>query len=585
MITFIANHLWQSTVCLVLAALLVRMLGHRAAQWRYRVWLAASLKFLLPFAVLTALGARLPLPGMAPTPTVTVSVAMQAVGEPFGASPDASSPSLAVLARLAALLPPGRTVSFALFGVWSVGTIALIWVRARRRRHLRRLIASSLPVTFGREWTLMEQVRGGLGVRSRVALRLSPAFLEPGVVGVFSPTILWPAALSERLTDEEMAAIFAHELIHVRRRDNLAAAVHDALKTIFWFHPLLWWLESRLLEDRERACDEAVVQLGSEPPTYARSILKVCNFCLQSPLPSVAGVTGANLKQRVEDIMSAQPARPLNVIHRVALGLVVAAVLAGPVVVGAQTGTGHVSGVVTDQSGAPVPGVEVAAVPVDAQAAQKAITDETGRYALDLPPAQYELQARKNGFRVTRAALFVNRGADVQRDLQLNVGGITESVSVGSQAGSNDGRTAADYLELAKQYYEQGKFVEAQRATWAALERLRTASTQAPQPAADPAAGPGPVRVGGDIRPPAKVRHVDPVYPVEAKLAGVSGIVIVDATVGVDGSVRDARVLRGNPMLSEAALGAVQQWVFTPTLVSGAPVEVMMTVTINFTLQ
>jgi TonB family protein len=186
---------------------------------------------------------------------------------------------------------------------------------------------------------------------------------------------------------------------------------------------------------------------------------------------------------------------------------------------------------------------------------------------------------------VTRAALFVNRGAEVQRDLQLSVGGITESVQVGSQAGAGDGRTAADYLELAKQYYEQGKFVEAQRATWAALERLRTASTQAPQPAADPAAGAGPVRVGGDIRPPTKVRHVDPVYPARAREAGVGGIVIIDATVGVDGSIRDARILRGQALLNQAALDAVSQWVFTPTLLNGAPVEVMMTVTINFTLQ
>lgn len=94
-----------------------------------------------------------------------------------------------------------------------------------------------------------------------------------------------------------------------------------------------------------------------------------------------------------------------------------------------------------------------------------------------------------------------------------------------------------------------------------------------------------PLPVGGRIKEPSKLRHVPPVYPVIAQQARVAGVVIIEATIGVDGRVQQARVLRSKPLLDEAALAAVRQWVFTPTLLNGAPVPVIMTVTVHFTLR
>jgi TonB family protein len=93
-----------------------------------------------------------------------------------------------------------------------------------------------------------------------------------------------------------------------------------------------------------------------------------------------------------------------------------------------------------------------------------------------------------------------------------------------------------------------------------------------------------PVRVGGNIKPPVKTRDVRPVYPDAALGARVAGIVILEANIGTDGAVIDARVLRGVPMLNDAALEAVKQWQYEPTLLNGVPVPVIMTVTVNFTL-
>ena len=107
------------------------------------------------------------------------------------------------------------------------------------------------------------------------------------------------------------------------------------------------------------------------------------------------------------------------------------------------------------------------------------------------------------------------------------------------------------------------------------------------EPVAPPRPSPPvePVRVGGTIRPPLKVQDVAPVYSAVAMAARIEGIVILEATIGIDGQVVNARVLRSVPFLDQAALDAVRQWQFTPTLLNGVPVPVLMTVTVRFTLK
>jgi protein TonB len=94
----------------------------------------------------------------------------------------------------------------------------------------------------------------------------------------------------------------------------------------------------------------------------------------------------------------------------------------------------------------------------------------------------------------------------------------------------------------------------------------------------------GPLRVGGNIKPPTKTRHVDPAYPPEAQANQVSGVVILDVTIDDAGHVADTRILRSVPLLDAAAIDAVKQWEFVPTLLNGKPVAITMTVTVQFSL-
>jgi beta-lactamase regulating signal transducer with metallopeptidase domain len=139
-----------------------------------------------------------------------------------------------------------------------------------------------------------------LRLQAAVEIRSSPVLLEPGIVGWFHPLLLLPEGITDHLSPRQLDAVLAHELCHIRRRDNLTATIHMIVEAFFWFHPLVWWIGARLVEEREQACDEAVLRDGNEPQDYAKGILNVCKRYLESPLPCVSGVTGSDLKKESE---------------------------------------------------------------------------------------------------------------------------------------------------------------------------------------------------------------------------------------------------------------------------------------------
>ena len=114
----------------------------------------------------------------------------------------------------------------------------------------------------------------------------------------------------------------------------MTATIHIVVKALCWFHPLVWWLDGRLHEERERACDEAVVSRGIDSGVYAEGLLGVCRYYLESPVLSVAGVTGGNLTQRIERIMAYRVARRLSAPQRMLLHALSLAMVLGPFLFG-----------------------------------------------------------------------------------------------------------------------------------------------------------------------------------------------------------------------------------------------------------
>jgi bla regulator protein blaR1 len=326
----LGNHLWQSTLVALIAGLLALALRKYSARARYGLWWAASLKFLIPFSLLVELGRRLTW-----TRHSTQSVspgfyfAIDQISQPFSQSAlgvsSAHTPS--IVPTLTPFLPY-LTVP------WLCGFFAVLLLWTARWHRISCAMRSSVPLRDGREVQALRRVERIGGLRNPIPFRLSHTSLEPGIFGIARPTLIWPDGISRRLDEAQLEAILAHEVWHVRRRDNLSAALHMLVEAVFWFYPLVWWLGARLVEERERACDEEVVALGSDRQVYAESILKVCEFCLGSPLPCISGVTGADLKRRMVHIMNDRILHNLGLARKLLLTVAAALAIALPVTFG-----------------------------------------------------------------------------------------------------------------------------------------------------------------------------------------------------------------------------------------------------------
>jgi beta-lactamase regulating signal transducer with metallopeptidase domain len=301
----ILDHLWQSTLFAAGIGLLAAMVRDGAARMRFWLWFAASMKFLVPFAALAAAGSHLLRP-LAAAPSLAALSAMQPAAEPFAAA----APVLPATAHAG--------LSLLLVALWAGGSAIVLGVWLMRWTGLRRSLrgAADLPVA------------------APVPVKSSAALLEPGLVGIWRPVILLPEGVFERISPAEMAALLAHEQCHLTRRDNLMAALHMMVAALFWFHPLVWWIGTRLVEHRERACDEAVLAAGHDPKVYAGGILKICRFHLQSPLACASALAGADLKTRVAAIMANHPVAPLGGARKSGLATAAAAAVLLPLIAG-----------------------------------------------------------------------------------------------------------------------------------------------------------------------------------------------------------------------------------------------------------
>lgn len=338
----LGKHLWQSTVFALAVALLVLMMRKHQARVRYWLWMAASMKFLLPFSLLVAIGGRLAwLHGTGVN--TGLYYAIEEIRVIAGETSGFAFP-LHLLPTLAA--------------VWLCGLAVVVSTWCWRWRKISSALRDAVPLREGREAEALRRMEQIGGIR-RIEMVQSRASLEPGIFGIVRPILLWPEGISARLGDAHLEAIFAHEVWHVRRRDNLAAAIHMVVEALFWFHPLVWWLGNRLVEERERACDEEVLRLGNGREIYAESILKVCEFYVASPLACMSGVAGADLKKRMVHIMTNSRLRKLDFGRKLLLVAAGLAAVAAPVVMGLVSATpGRAAAQATAEPVQVAPGVE-----------------------------------------------------------------------------------------------------------------------------------------------------------------------------------------------------------------------------------
>jgi uncharacterized protein (TIGR03435 family) len=326
--------------------------------------LAASLKFLVPFSMLTALGSQIA--WSAPERTIAPYFsAVQVIAAPAAVS---EAPAQMVTYTSA---PAGGPSNWLLV-IWAVGAAALAVRWFVRWNAARAVVSAASPAqaapaqvaparasavaatavsaaapaaasataiaatapSAAASVTAVPAALAPAQIDAPFPIRITATRIEPGVFGIFRPTLLLPANIFESLQPQQLQALIAHEAAHVVRRDNLTAAFHSTVEILFWFHPLVWWIGSRLVAERERACDEAVIRAGKDRNAYAHTLLSVCRLYLGAPVVSASGANGGHLQTRIEAIMNAPMVTQLGAARRTLLAAAAVLAVAAPVAFG-----------------------------------------------------------------------------------------------------------------------------------------------------------------------------------------------------------------------------------------------------------
>jgi bla regulator protein blaR1 len=214
--------------------------------------------------------------------------------------------------------------------LWMIAVVVALWGAGAA------LIVARWAVQFWRLSGLRRDAQPAgahRGVPVLSSRRMHDERVEPGVIGIWRQVILIPDGIAATLTPSQLVAVLDHEWQHARRRDNLWGFIHTLAQGLFWFHPLVWVIGRRLTDERELACDAAVLETA-DPDDYAEGILSVVKFYWRRAPGFSTGITSADLKARMELIVRNERPTPLGAAGRWVLAATLSAVVAAPVLTG-----------------------------------------------------------------------------------------------------------------------------------------------------------------------------------------------------------------------------------------------------------
>jgi TonB family protein len=511
MSAFLMDQALRATLLLIAAYLAVFAMRRASASARRFVWIAAAV-CLLSMPVLSLFLPPIGASRMVAAPSVVAATV---------------SPTRTLVIPVASRFPASKTPWIPM--VWAAGALAVLLRLGAGMLRLAWLKRSARPIEPAGNVTCLES--------DRVTMPLT--------CGVFRPVILLPAG-HRAWPAERLRLVRAHELVHVQQRDCLFQIVMQIACALHWFNPLVWMAAARLRIERERACDDGVLRLGIDGPSYAGHLLELVRTLQPgaAPLLSVAMAHQSKLESRLLALLDAKINRK-GLSRKAALVTVLSAVgLLLPIsAVRGQTqgARGTISGVVYDASGAVIPFVTVLATNLDAGTKETAIANAAGEYSLtSIPTGHYTVEVSSRGFKLHHSDVILTANDQPHLDINMDLGSLSEKVEVFGKK---------------------------------------------PAALVPHAAVPHRIRVGGNVIAAELVSKVAPIYPEYAQAKGIEGPVLLEAVISTDGTILSLKVVNtADADLARAATTAVQQWHYQPTLLNGQPVEVVTTITVNFRL-
>jgi len=507
------------------------------------------------------------------------------------------------------------TLALILFGAGVTIRFAMLGLGLSRLRGYRRN-SRFAPGAF-------ENLQRRIGVFAD--MQVSAEVSGPVTFGLLRPVILLP---EDCLRNESIAC---HELVHVRRRDWLFTVVEECVLSIFWFHPAMWWLVSQIQLAREETVDREVVAILNSREQYLESLLALAAARAGFDLaPASPFLRKRHLRKRVASLLKEVSMSKLRLNSSLA-AFVVALALIGWLSVrsfplqAAPQDKIDAPGVTVHQAAIAVLHRAPVVYPKDALAKgiQGAVNvevslNESGEVS-DARVLSGPEELRNATLQSALQWHFAN-DAHVAMKTQITVDfHMPEGVNVGIARTATPGLPGDDGAAVERinvnvpeslrekvqsnlslhvgDHVTQSSLAELSAAMAAVDEHLQvtvqrlgeskgtsiTIALANAAPAASPA-GPGKIRVGGNVQAANLIQKVAPVYPPEAKAARIQGVVRFMATIGKDGSIEDLQLVTGHPLLVESAREAVSQWRYKTTLLNGNPVEVVTQIDVNYTL-
>lgn len=525
-IAFLWDAAVKATVILAAAGLLTVVMRRGSAAARYFIWTCA-LAAVLTVPAITPLLSRwdvhVKTPALA-SAARQVSIAEAVPDGTWDAQPAHGKRTIAwpVMIWLA-----GVTILLARVGV---GHLRLA-LSLRRAREVR-----------ASEWiAAREAASERIGLRRAIKLRRSGETDVPLTGGVLATSVVLPEA-SVEWDSGRRHVVLLHELTHARRRDPLLWLMAQVAVALYWFHPLAWLAAACFRREQERSCDDAVVRAGAEQSAYAEHLVDLARAVAHAGAYAAAlGMAAtSDLEQRVRALLDTRAKR--NGLSRRVCWTAAAAVLAAIIPLAALHGqasqpAASLSGTVYDASGAVVPDVLIL-LKNSTEHQEAARANAAGEYTFwGLPAGSYTLEVRAHGFAEFQKAIVLPAE---RANITLAIGQVTEAVEVVGKA-------------------------------------PRPQETGVPRR----------IRVGGNVQATKLVSMTKPVYPPGAEAAGIEGTVLLRAVISIKGDLLGLSVINQSVdgELANAAMDAVKQWHYDPTLLNGAPVEVVTTIAVTFRLE
>ncbi len=514
----------------------VSLAKSRSADFRHRLW-ALTLASTLLLPILTAIT-----PHWRP---VLISRAIGQAARPVARPATSSAITSTVVNAIPARLSPATLIGF----VWLAGG-AVMLLRLARGLIVLLCIGAQNCTILHNAWmfgTIDAAKRFGISKPVRLLESRKPRSM-PLTWGFFRPAILLPPEAQDWDADRRNLVLL-HELAHIARADWPVQILAELARAIYWFHPLIWIAAGRLRQESEQAADDAVLNAGVSPTDYAAQLLDLArNLRTADPAWSTALAVArtTNLERRFTAMLNpslnrrraSRPAALFTTVAALALLLPIAA-LQSP----AQDRAGRFAGSVLDPRAALVPNATVILANTKSGAKNMTTSDIAGHYEFNgLPAGDYQMTVLQPGFASWSGHVVLAPTQNAAQDVSLSMGQVKETVNV------HDGAVSAA------------------------------------QPVA--ASDPRRIRIGGNVQATKLITKINPVYPAAAKQARSQGAVQLQGLIGENGRVSALTVLNSeiDPDLARAAVEAVQQWVYQPTLLNGEPIDVITNITVNFTL-